>query len=130
MPNNEYIAYKGIVYTIEWYYDESGYSQPLEYLLELSPDMQKKVFYLFKRMGDFGKINDLTKFRNEGDHIYAFKPQPNRFLSFFVKDKVIIVTNAFRKKTDKLPNNEKLKSIRIKEEYFKRIKEGKYYEKD
>jgi hypothetical protein len=81
-------------------------------------------------MGDIGKINDITKFRNEGDHIYAFKPQPDRFLSFFVKDKVIIITNAFRKTSDKLPINEKLKALRCKEDYFKRISKGKYYEKD
>ena len=97
MPIRECIAYKGTCYSIEWYYDESGYSQPFEYLMNLSSDMQKKAFYLFKRMGDIGKINDITKFRNEGDQIYAFKPQPDRFLSFFVKDKVIIITNAFRK---------------------------------
>ena len=91
--------------------------------------MQKKVFYLFKRMGDIGKINDINKFRNEGDQIYAFKPQPDRFLSFFVKDNVII-TNAFRKKSEKLPINEKLKALRSKEDYFKRSNEGKYYEKE
>ncbi len=53
---------------------------------------------LFKRMGDFGIINDKTKFRNEGDKIYAFKSQPNRFLSFFIEGRKIIVTNAFKKK--------------------------------
>jgi len=130
MPTKEYIAYKGTCYSIEWYYDESGYSQPFEYLMNLSSDMQKKAFYLFKRMGDIGKINDITKFRNEGDQIYAFKPQPDRFLSFFVKDKVIIITNAFRKKSDKLPINEKLKALQSKEDYFKRSNEGKYYEKE
>src|SRR4030042_1729418 len=111
MSNKEYVAYKGIIYTIEWYYNEAGYSQPLDYLNNLNPLMQKKVFSLFKRMADFGKINDITKFRNEGDQIYAFKPQPNRFLSFFMKNKKIIITNAFRKKSDKLPINEKLKAL-------------------
>jgi phage-related protein len=130
MPTKEFIAYKGNCCTIEWYYDESGHSQPFEYLMNLSSEMQKKVFYLFKRMGDIGKINDITKFRNEGDQIYAFKPQPDRFLSFFVKDKVIIITNAFRKKSDKLPINEKLKALRNKADYFKRINEGTYYEKE
>lgn len=130
MPAKEYIAYEGSCYTIEWYYDEYGYSQLFEYLMNLSPDMQKKVFYLFNRMGDIGKINDITKFRNEGDQIYAFKPQPDRFLSFFVKDKAIIITNAFRKKSDKLPINVKLKALRNKEDYLKRSNEGKYYEKE
>jgi hypothetical protein len=38
-------------------------------------------------MGDFGKIYDITKFRNEGDGIYAFKPQSDRYLSFFTLGK-------------------------------------------
>ena len=128
MKEKEYIAYRGSAYTIEWYFDESGQSQALEYLMALSPDMQKKVFYLFKRIGDFGKISDITKFRNEGDKIYAFKPQPDRFLSFFVQDKTIIVTNAFRKKSDKLPETEKAKAVKNRDNYLKRLKEGTYYE--
>ncbi len=130
MSKKDYIAYKGKIYTIEWYYDESGNSQAYDYLLELDTEMQKKVFYLLKRMGDNGKINDITKFRYEGDKIYAFKPQPERFLSFFVTGKTIIVTNAFRKKSDKLPENEKIKALNYKESYIRRVKEGKYYEEE
>jgi phage-related protein len=130
MSTKEYIAYVGEIYTIEWYYDESGESQPLNYLMELNPDIQKKTFYLIKRIGDNGKINDITKFRNEGDKIYAFKPQPDRFLSFFFKDKKIIITNAFRKKADKLPENEKNKALNCRKSYIKRVSEGKYYEEE
>ncbi len=126
----EYIAYKGTTFTIEWYFDEKGESQSLEYLMNLSPSMQRKVFYLFRRMGDFGKINDITKFRNEGDSIFAFKPQPERFLSFFVEGQKIIITNAFRKKTDKIPEGEKEKAMKCKENYLNRLKNEKYYEKE
>ncbi len=128
MSNKDYIAYEGNAFTIEWYYDESGKSQALDYLLKSSPEIQRKLFYLIKRIGDNGKINDITKFRNEGDKIYAFKPQPDRFLSFFVKDKKIIITNAFRKKSDKLPDNEKLKAVKCRMSYLKRNQEGNYYE--
>jgi hypothetical protein len=58
-------------------------------------------------MGNRGKIFDETKFRSEGNGIYAFKPQPDRYLCFFFKGKMIIITNAFAKKTQKLPQNEK-----------------------
>ena len=58
-------------------------------------------------MGDFGVIHDTTKFRNEGDSIYAFKPQPDRYLCFFFSGKKIIVTNAYRKKSDKLPKRKR-----------------------
>ncbi len=130
MFKEDCIAYKGDFYTVEWYYDESGKSQALEYLMNLKPEMQRKLFYLIKRICDNGKINDITKFRNEGDKIYAFKPQPDRFLSFFIQGKTIIITNAFQKKGDKLPENEKLKALKYRECYFKRVKEGIYYEDD
>jgi transcriptional regulator with XRE-family HTH domain len=80
-------------------------------------------------MGDTGRIRDESKFRNEGDKIYAFKPQPHRFLSFFVEGKKIIVTNAFWKKQDKLPKGEKERALRCMESYKARIKEGKYMKK-
>jgi len=84
---------------------------------------------LFKRMGDFGKISDITKFRNEGEQIFAFKPQPDRYLSFFHSGKKIIVTNAFAKKADKLPKREKDKSLARKLDYERRTNGGSYYEK-
>jgi hypothetical protein len=62
---------------------------------------------LFKRIADFGRISDITKFRNEGGKIFSFKPQPDRFLSFFYVGKKIVVTNGFRKKAQKLPKKEK-----------------------
>jgi phage-related protein len=129
MNKNDYIAYIGELFTVEWYFDENNYSQPLEYLMNLTPEMQQKAFYLFRRIADNGKINDKTKFNNEGDKIFAFKPQPYRFLSFFVKDKKIIIANAFIKKTNKLPKNEKIKALKNMKEYIIRTNEGKYYEK-
>lgn len=81
-------------------------------------------------MGDVGKIRDETKFRNEGDKIFAFKPQPRRFLSFFVEGKKIIVTNAFWKKQEKLPLAEKNRALNCMKSYRERVKEGTYYEED
>ena len=126
----EYIAYKGTAFTIEWYFDEGLESQALTYFENLSPQQQDKLLYLFKRMGDFGKISDITKFRFEEDKIYAFKPQPDRFLCFFYTGKKIIVTNAFYKKTDKLPKSEKLAALKHKDDYELRVKKGEYYEED
>lgn len=125
----EIVAYNGSSYTIEWFYDEQGKSDALDFFNGLDNVSKRKVMMLFKRMGDFGRISDLTKFRNEGDKIYAFKPQPNRFLSFFYTGKKIIVTNAFCKKGQKLPEEEKSKAISRKENYEKRVIAGVYYVK-
>ena len=66
---------------------------------------KRKFLILVKKLADFGTIYYKTKFRNEGDDIYAFKPHPDRYLCFFFTGKKIIVTNAYHKKSDKLPPN-------------------------
>ena len=129
MDTNDYIAYIGSFYTIEWYYDEKGKSLAYEYYLSLSDLQKRKLLVLFKRMGDYGKIHDITKFRYEGDNIFVFKPQPDRFLSFFVKGKKIIIASGFKKKSQKLPKDEKIRATNYRNEYFRRLSEGTYYEK-
>ncbi|MCI5066538.1 type II toxin-antitoxin system RelE/ParE family toxin [bacterium] len=124
----EYIAYEGDAFTIEWYYDENGKSDVLEYYKNLSDTRRRKLLLLIKRMGDAGRIFDETKFRNEGEKIFAFKPQPDRYLCFFFEGKKIILTNAFQKKTRKLPKREKERALKIKKEYSDRVKRGEYYD--
>lgn len=126
----EYLAYEGSEFTIEWYYDVKGKSQALEYFEKQSPAQKIKLLKLLRLMGDHGKIFDQTKFRNEGDKIYAFKPQPDRYLCFFFKGRKIILTNAFAKKTQKLPSGEKELAIKAFKSYENRIKEGAYYEEE
>jgi hypothetical protein len=130
MPKKEYIAYKGQEFQIEWYYTPEGESQALSYYLNLPPDQRRKVMMLFRMIGETGKIRDESKFKYEGDKIYAFKPQPHRFLSFFVEGKKIIVTNSFWKKQTKLPKGEKERALKCMESYKTRVKEDIYYEKE
>lgn len=124
----ELIAYQGPCFTIEWYCDAQGYSEVLEYMNNLSPERQRKLLVLLKRMGEIGKIFDKTKFRHEGDQIYAFKPQPDRFLCFFFTGRKIIITNAFEKKMDKLPTREKETALARRTDYERRVREDTYYE--
>ena len=118
MDKDTFIVYKGEYFTIEWYYDQNGDSQAYNYFLSTDQAQKRKFFVLVKKMGDFGKIFDKTKFRNEGDGIYAFKPQPDRYLSFFMKGKKIIITNGFWKKTDKLPKTEKDLAMKYRNAYI------------
>lgn len=124
----EYIAYEGEVFQIEWYYNARGESQAFTYLEGLSEKEQAKLFILLERMGDIGKIHNIEKFRNEGDKIFAFKPQPHRFLCFFQEGKKIIITNAFQKKQQKLPRNQKDTALKAKQDYYSRVEKGIYYE--
>ena len=124
----EYIAYEGDAFTVEWFFDKYGKSDALEFFESLSNAQKRKTLMLFKRIGDFGKISDITKFRNEGEKIFAFKPQPERFLSFFYSGKKIVITNGFQKKSQKLPKKEKELALRRKTEYESRVTNGDYYE--
>ena len=125
MDEKSCLIYRGSVFSIKWYYDTNGKSSAYRYFEDASEDLQNKFLILVKKMGDFGKIYDITKFRNEGDGIYAFKPQPDRYLSFFTDGREIIVTNGFRKKTDKLPKVEKDLTMKHRNDYLKRKGGGK-----
>ncbi len=54
--HKEYIAFDGVKYTIEWYFDEKGKSISLDYLESLSDKEQIKLFELIKLIGDRGEI--------------------------------------------------------------------------
>lgn len=123
----EYIIYEGSSFTIEWYFDAGGISEAKTYFDALQEGQQVKFLTLVKLLGDVGKIFNKQKFNNEGDKIFAFKPQPDRFLCFFQKGQKVIVTNAFHKKQQKLPKGEKEKALKIMGDYEKRVKAGGYY---
>ena len=126
----EYIAYRGRVFQIEWYFTSYGKSQAFEYAESLSRSDKAKFGNLLRLMGDIGKIRDKAKFRSEGNQIFAFKPQPYRFLCFFFEGGKLIITNGFVKKQDKLPKKEKERALRNMKDYKQRVQEGKYYEKE
>lgn len=118
MLKNSCLIYKETFFAIEWFYDENGYSQPYEYFLKVSDVQKRKFLLLVKKMDDFGKIIAKTKFRKEEDKIYAFKPQPDRYLCFFKVGKKLIVTNAFRKQGDKIPAQEKTLAVNTMNKYY------------
>ena len=124
----EYVATCGDRFAIEWYYDDKGYSQSLNYFSQATEFEQDKIIALFKYMANHGKIFNKTKFMNEGDGIYAFKFDQNRYLCFFFLGGKIIVTNAFTKKSQKLPLREKEKAIVAYKNYKKRVEGKIYYE--
>lgn len=125
MNSEECTIYQGDCFTLVWYYDKVGKSQAYDFFLGLDDDRKRKFLILVKRMGDAGKIFDTTKFRNEGDQIFAFKPQPDRFLCFFYTGKKIVVTNGFTKKSQKIPPGEKERSLECKKDFEERQKSKK-----
>ncbi len=128
MKDREYIVYEGEAFTVEWYYDAKGNSQPHEFYEGLDRDQRIQLLKLVETICKAGQIRNKTKFRNEGDKIFAFKPKPNRFLCFFVEGKKIVITNGFTKKQDKLPPTEKERALNHRADYLARMKKGTYYD--
>ena len=124
----EFIAYAGDELTIEWYFDEREKSSVLEYFEKLSFSRKKRFFHLLRLLGNMGKILNKEKFRYEGDKIYAFKAWQDRFLCFFFDGDKVIITNAYEKKSQKMPVKEKTKAVKARKNYLQRCKEGIYYE--
>ncbi|MCF7799903.1 type II toxin-antitoxin system RelE/ParE family toxin [Candidatus Babeliales bacterium] len=124
----QFVAYDGKEFALEWYFNSNGKSETLNYFEDLPQDNQKKVIHLFYLLGDVGKIFNKEKFRYEGNHVYAIKSAPNRFLCFFFEGAKIIITNAFEKKADKMSPKEKTKALKAMQDYIKRCKEGNYYD--
>jgi len=123
-----YIAYKGKEFTIEWYFNAKGESPALEYFKKLTESQKNKTFELVRAMGDVGKIINTEKFNFEGDKLFVFKPSPDRFFCFFYKGSKLIITNAYKKKSQKMPPREKERALKLKNDYFKRCDEGEYYD--
>lgn len=126
--SKEFIVYSGTEFTIEWYHNERGKSLAKKYFDELDRQRKLDAFELFMTMANQGKIFNITKFRYEGDGIYAFKPKPDRFLCFFFSGKKIIITNAFEKKKDKLSLVDKKKALDYQRDYEHRVVRGEYYD--
>ena len=124
------VAYVGNEFTIEWYFDEQDKSIALEYFKRLDRSRQKKFAQLLYALGDVGKIFNKEKFRHEGNQIYAIKTSQDRFLCFFFDGSKIILTNAYEKKSQKMPQREKNKALNARKIYKRRCSEGTYDEKE
>ena len=120
MEKENCVIYSGKFYQVEWYFDIKGNSQAFEYFSKCDLNQKRKFLLLCQKIADFGYIMDKSKFRSEDDSIYAFKPQPDRYLCFFKKGKKIIVTNAYRKSGNKMPKNEKKMAKKNMNDYLSR----------
>ena len=131
MDKLPYIFYRGKKYQVEFYLDVEGNIKVLEYLDSLPMLVKVKLAALVKLMGDEGRIYDDKKYRivNKKEKIYEFKPLKYRFFNFFYEGGKIIVTNGYRKKSQKVDKKELRKAIKMRSLYIKRERKGEYYGK-
>ncbi|MFZ4618754.1 MAG: type II toxin-antitoxin system RelE/ParE family toxin [Rectinemataceae bacterium] len=113
MTTDESLVYAGSFFSIEWGDGPSKECQAREYYYALDEAGRAKALALFKRMADVGKIYDTTKFTQETKKLYAFKPHPHRFFSFFIKGKRIIIVSAYQKQSQKAPAREVERAVAL-----------------
>lgn len=92
-----------------------------DFIKKLSEDEVNKI----RRALDLFKIEDkmprhFIKFMRDGVYEFRVTYGNKEFRIFFIYDgdTIVVLFNAFKKKTQKTPNNEIEKALKLKEEYY------------
>lgn len=95
----------------------------MDFYEKQSPEVQKKTEWTLGLIRDLRVIPE--KYFKHMEGIKGFfeiriNAEGNifRIFSFFDKDNIVVLGNAFQKKTQKTPKGEIAKALKIKEEYF------------
>ncbi len=115
---------------MEFFFSERGELPAKEYFDASEERVKIKLLALVKHLAEEGRLFDERKFRSvdKKEKIYEFKPIAERFFNFFYEGKKIIITNAYRKKGQKVDPRELARAIGLKKDYELRVKGGIYYE--
>jgi phage-related protein len=132
--DKDFLVYDGEHFEIEFYYEEGGEISIWDDFVSLSEKDQLAFLVRLEKLGDSkpGTIHPKTMFNLEDDKnkIWAIKFGSNRFCSFFYDGGKIIITNAYKKQTQKNGKREVAqikKASKMKTDYEKRVKKNNYY---
>lgn len=113
------VVYEGRAKRIVWVEDAPSQFRGEEFFQQVDVKAQARLFALFKRFGDVGKIVNEEKFRHEEDGIYCFKSGQMRAFCFF-DGRDVLVTSATIKKRRRLTRSELDRAKRIRARYLER----------
>ena len=107
------------------YYEKSDGSHPAEeYILSENIKLRAKIFKNLDLLAELGNYLKEPYSKNLGDGIFELRTQvgndASRVLYFFIIGKKIILTNGFRKKTNKTPREEIELAKKYRNDYMKR----------
>ena len=112
--DRQVIAYKN--YFLSFYEKQSGNVQAkIEWTLNLIRVMPHVPEKYFSHMTGYKNLYEIRV--EVGNNIY-------RIFSFFDKGNLVVLTNAFQKKTQKTPKQEIEKALKIMEEYQNELSEA------
>ena len=98
-----------------------------EFFLRQRQKVKDKIIWTFNLIEELPRVPEQYLKHLEGSEgLYEIRVQQGsdifRILCFFDEGKLIVLANAFHKKTQKTPKQEIEKAIKIKEEYYEQKK--------
>lgn len=91
-------------------------SPVISYVNKLKETEKTKIIALITRFANEGEIRNKEKFKIEEHPIYCFKSDDIRVLCFFLPNpqmKSIVLTNCYKKKSNKMPPSEFKRALSI-----------------
>ena len=93
----------------------------IEFFLSLEDGAKKKVAYVLDMIKTQERLNS-NFVKSIRDGIYELRASHNgniyRAFFIFVEGNIVMLFNGFQKKTQKTPNNEIEKALKLKNEYY------------
>lgn len=115
------VAYEGKLRCVVWVIDTGGAYQGKEYFNDLDNRERAQFQVLFERLGEFGKITDPGKYRNENDGLWCFKTRSGHRLVSFHDERLVLITHGFFKRADRFTDDHRRRALVIRDNYLKQI---------
>jgi phage-related protein len=110
---------------VEFYKKVNGRCPTAEFLDSLSNEEKVFIKRLIQRLEEYGTELDRPYVASLRDHIWELRKKTHqgniRLLYFFFDGNKFIITHGFKKKSSKVPDNEIMKAVEYRNEYFSRI---------
>lgn len=112
------------MFEVEYYRTENGQKPIEEFIDSLETKMQGKVFRQISLLKEHGYLLEKPFSRALDKGIYELRIQQAnnivRILYFFIRDRKVVLTHGFTKKTPKTPSGETERAKRYKADYERR----------
>ncbi len=111
-------------YRVEFYETEEGRIPVQEFILDCEPKMRSKIFQIIDLLGRNGPSLRMPYSKYLSDGIFEIRIKQgsdhSRILYFFIKDRRIVLTNSFVKKSKRTPSREIEKAENYRADYRRR----------
>jgi hypothetical protein len=97
---DDQVAIDGAKFRLVWAMEASGRMPARNFFLAQSDGDRAKLLALFKRLADFGLINNREKFKKLEGELWEFKSFQLRILGAFRPDGIFLLAHGVRKKKD------------------------------